>query len=85
MRGMRNKVIHNYFDVNLSVVWNTTKVDLSRLKQQIDHLMKQQEATREVVPPTGKDAKKPALAQMRTETEQSIQQGQEPKQDDRDR
>jgi hypothetical protein len=45
MRGMRNKVIHNYFDVNLSVVWNTVKDDLPRLKQQIDHLMKEQEPT----------------------------------------
>ncbi len=25
MRGMRNKVIHNYFDVSLRVVWNTIK------------------------------------------------------------
>ena len=45
MRGMRNKVIHNYFDVNLSVVWNTVKDDLPRLKQQIDHLMKEQQPT----------------------------------------
>jgi uncharacterized protein with HEPN domain len=45
MRGMRNKVIHNYFDVNLSVVWNTVKDDLPRLKQQIDRLMKEQQPT----------------------------------------
>ena len=36
MRGMRNKMIHNYFDVSLRVVWNTIKHDLPRLKQQID-------------------------------------------------
>lgn len=39
MRGMRNKVIHNYFDVSLRVVWNTIKHDLPRLKQQIDALL----------------------------------------------
>jgi uncharacterized protein with HEPN domain len=45
MRGMRNKVIHNYFDVNLTVVWNTVKDDLPRLKQQIDDLIKEQQPT----------------------------------------
>ena len=34
MRGMRNKMIHNYFDVSLTVVWNTIKDNLPRLKQQ---------------------------------------------------
>jgi uncharacterized protein with HEPN domain len=40
MRGMRNKVIHNYFDVDWEVIWNTIKVDLPRLKNQIDVLLK---------------------------------------------
>ena len=40
MRGMRNKMIHNYFDVSLEIVWNTIKDDLPRLKQQIDALLK---------------------------------------------
>jgi uncharacterized protein with HEPN domain len=39
MRGMRNKMIHNYFDVDWEVVWSTVKEDLSRLKQQIDVLL----------------------------------------------
>ncbi len=39
MRGMRNKMIHNYFDVSLTVVWNTLKDNLPRLKQQIDDLL----------------------------------------------
>jgi uncharacterized protein with HEPN domain len=43
MRGMRNKVIHNYFDVNLTVVWNTVKDDFPRLKQQIDDLLKERQ------------------------------------------
>jgi uncharacterized protein with HEPN domain len=28
MRGMRNKMIHDYFDVNLNVVWSTVNEDL---------------------------------------------------------
>jgi len=28
MLGMRNKMIHNYFDANMTVVWNTVKEDL---------------------------------------------------------
>lgn len=39
MRGMRNKMIHNYFDVSLAIVWNTVKHDLPRLKRQIDALL----------------------------------------------
>ena len=39
MRGMRNKMIHNYFDVSLTIVWNTIKDNLPRLKQQIDDLL----------------------------------------------
>jgi|HubBroStandDraft_1064217.scaffolds.fasta_scaffold402374_2 uncharacterized protein with HEPN domain len=39
MRGMRNKMIHNYFDVSLEIVWNTIRDDLPRLKQQIDALI----------------------------------------------
>ena len=37
---MRNKVIHNYFDVDWEVVWSTVKDDLPRLKKQIDALLK---------------------------------------------
>jgi uncharacterized protein with HEPN domain len=39
MRGMRNRMIHNYFDVNVDVVWNTIKESLPQLKQQIDDLL----------------------------------------------
>jgi len=39
MRSVRNKMIHNYFDVELPVVWGTVKDDLPKLKQQIDHLL----------------------------------------------
>lgn len=39
MRGMRNKMIHDYFDVDVNVVWGTVKNDLPGLKQQIDGLL----------------------------------------------
>jgi uncharacterized protein with HEPN domain len=42
MRDMRNRMIHAYFDVNLSIVWSTVKDDLPRLKQQIDVLLNEQ-------------------------------------------
>jgi uncharacterized protein with HEPN domain len=32
-------MIHNYFDVNIGVLWITIKDDLPQLKQQIDALL----------------------------------------------
>jgi uncharacterized protein with HEPN domain len=40
MRGMRNVAVHEYFFVDLEIVWTTIKNDLPKLKQQIDHLLK---------------------------------------------
>lgn len=31
MRGMRNRMAHGYFDVNLSTIWRTVQVDLPAL------------------------------------------------------
>jgi uncharacterized protein with HEPN domain len=42
MRDMRNRMIHAYFDINLSIVLSTVKDDLPRLKQQIDDLLNEQ-------------------------------------------
>lgn len=39
MRGLRNRMIHNYFDVNVDVLWGTVKTDLPKLKQQIEKLL----------------------------------------------
>jgi uncharacterized protein with HEPN domain len=39
MRGMRNKMIHGYFDVDVNVVWETVKDNLPRLKLQVDDLL----------------------------------------------
>ena len=38
MRGMRNIAIHEYFFVDLEIVWKTVKNDLPKLKQRIDAL-----------------------------------------------
>jgi uncharacterized protein with HEPN domain len=42
MRTMRNKLIHDYFDVDLDVVWNTVQQDLPVLADQIRALLSQQ-------------------------------------------
>ena len=39
MRGMRNKMIHDYFDVDVNVVRSTVTNDLLGLEQQIDELL----------------------------------------------
>lgn len=31
MRGMRNRIAHGYFSINLHVVWQTLKTDLPKL------------------------------------------------------
>lgn len=41
MRTMRNKVIHDYFEVDVGVVWSTVKNDLPTLKAQICALRSQ--------------------------------------------
>lgn len=37
--GMRNKVIHEYFSVDLLEVWNTAKLDLPDLKNKIQNIV----------------------------------------------
>ena len=39
MRGMHNKMIHEYFDVDWNVVWATVKDDLPPLKKQMEVLL----------------------------------------------
>ncbi|MGY5875690.1 MAG: HepT-like ribonuclease domain-containing protein [Candidatus Thorarchaeota archaeon] len=38
MIGMRNRLIHGYFDVDLDVVWQTIHVDLPPLKEQLEDI-----------------------------------------------
>jgi uncharacterized protein with HEPN domain len=35
MRGMRNRIAHGYFDINLEVVWDTVRTALPELLQQL--------------------------------------------------
>lgn len=35
MRGMRNRIAHGYFDINLDVVWETVRTALPELLEQL--------------------------------------------------
>lgn len=35
MRGMRNRMAHGYFEINLDVVWDTVQLSLPELEQQL--------------------------------------------------
>lgn len=35
MRGMRNRMAHGYFEINLDVVWETVQQSLPELRQQL--------------------------------------------------
>ena len=36
---MRNKLIHDYFGVDINAVWETIKIDIPDLKQKIDSII----------------------------------------------
>ena len=38
MRGMRNRMAHGYFEINLNIVWETVQVSLPELQLQISKL-----------------------------------------------
>ncbi|MBU0667513.1 DUF86 domain-containing protein [Patescibacteria group bacterium] len=38
--GMRNRLIHEYFDVNFDLVWETVKKDLPKLRKAIRQYLK---------------------------------------------
>ena len=39
MTGMRNRLIHGYFDVNLEVIWQTVNSDLPSLVRQLNAIL----------------------------------------------
>lgn len=41
MAGIRDKLIHGYFGVNLDVVWNTIRQDLPRLKPLVAQIVEE--------------------------------------------
>lgn len=38
MRGMRNRIAHGYFDINLDTVWETVQVSLPELLAALSRL-----------------------------------------------
>ena len=40
MTGIRNKIIHEYFNINYAIVWDTVKYDLPTLKNSIKKIIK---------------------------------------------
>jgi uncharacterized protein with HEPN domain len=40
MRAMRNIVIHEYFGVNLNIIWHTTQVNLPSIVDKLKELLK---------------------------------------------
>ncbi len=38
--GIRNKIIHEYFDINIDTIWLTVKEDVPKLKKQINKILK---------------------------------------------
>ena len=38
MRGMRNRIAHGYFDINLEMVWDTVQAALPDLLEKLAHL-----------------------------------------------
>ena len=40
MIGIRNKIVHEYFNVNYAIVWDTIKDDLPNLKRNIKKIVK---------------------------------------------
>ena len=39
MRGMRNRMAHGYFDIDLAIVWQTVQGDLPSLRAQVASLL----------------------------------------------
>lgn len=40
MTGIRNKIIHEYFNINFAIVWDTVKDDLPSLKKSIAKIIR---------------------------------------------
>lgn len=41
--GMRNRLVHGYFDIDYEVVWNTVKLDLPSLIDRLEPIVGSQE------------------------------------------
>ncbi|MCG5531582.1 DUF86 domain-containing protein [Halorhodospira halochloris] len=47
MRGMRNRIAHGYFDINLDVVWDTVQTALPELLMKLQAVRQDAEGERE--------------------------------------
>ncbi len=43
MRGLRNLLIHEYFGVNLSIIWNTIHRNLPSLPEKLEDILSKEE------------------------------------------
>ena len=43
MAGMRDRLIHGYFGVDLAAVWDTTTKDIPSLKERLQKILKEEE------------------------------------------
>ena len=43
--GMRDKLIHHYFGINLGIVWDVIKEDLPKLKENIENILVEEKKT----------------------------------------
>lgn len=39
MRGLRNKIVHNYDDIDYTIVWNIVKNEIPKLIKQINEII----------------------------------------------
>jgi len=37
--GLRNQIVHAYFDINLDITWDIVHGDIPELKRQIEHIL----------------------------------------------
>ena len=42
MAGVRDRLIHRYFRVNLDIVWNIVAVELPVLESQVEEILQQE-------------------------------------------
>lgn len=47
MKGMRNRIAHGYFDINLAVVWETVQTALPELLSNLPDIRKDAEGSRD--------------------------------------